>query len=67
MATLTVNGAQQEVPGGTTLAALLQQMQLSPEHVVAAVNGEIIAAGDTATRMLQDGDQLDLMNFVGGG
>lgn len=67
MEKLSVNGRNHEVQPGTTLAQLLTQMQLFPEHVVTAVNGEIVATEHAAGKVLHDGDILDLMNFVGGG
>jgi len=62
-----VNGRAQEVTAGSTLGELLARMQLRPENVVAAVNGEVVATDAVDVRVLRDGDALDVMSFVGGG
>lgn len=67
MAKVMVNGQVQEVPAGSTLGELLARMQLRPENVVAAVNGEVVATDAVDVRGLRDGDALDVMSFVGGG
>lgn len=66
MMVLTVNGRPHQVPVGTTLHGVLEQLRLCPENVVAAINDEV-AEHDALERVLQDGDRLDLMAFVGGG
>jgi len=67
VAKVMVNGQVQEVPAGSTLGELLARMQLRPENVVAAVNGEVVATDAVDVRGLRDGDALDVMSFVGGG
>lgn len=67
MAKVMVNGRAQEVTAGSTLGELLARMQLRPENVVAAVNGEVVATDAVDVRVLRDGDALDVMSFVGGG
>jgi len=67
VAKVMVNGRAQEVTAGSTLGELLARMQLRPENVVAAVNGEVVATDAVDVRVLRDGDALDVMSFVGGG
>lgn len=64
---LTVNGREHQAPAGTTLEALLEQLQLCPENVVAVVNGEVTDHEHGFRTELHDGDNLELMTFVGGG
>ncbi|HXC26257.1 MAG TPA: sulfur carrier protein ThiS [Gemmatimonadaceae bacterium] len=66
--TLSVNGCERVVPLGTTLAALLAELQLDPLMIVVEHNRTILRDRDRfATRTLGDGDTLELVHFVGGG
>jgi len=65
--TVTVNGEQREITGQSTLLDLLTVLELDPRSVVVELNREIVrrpVLGDTA---LNDGDQIELVHFVGGG
>ena len=66
-ATITVNGARQEVPGGTTIAALLARLGVPPEAVAVERNRAIVRRRDHERTALADGDQVEIVTFVGGG
>ena len=69
-ATLEVNGEIRRYEGGEmpeTVAHLVREMNLTPEMVVAEVNGEIVGRKDFASRKLVSGDAVELVRFVGGG
>lgn len=61
------NGKKQLVASDSSLADLLQSMQLAPDVVVAEVNGQIIQPDHYAGLQLREGDQVELVRFVGGG
>ena len=65
---LTVNGEHRELADGTTLAQLLQALELDPRMIVVERNREILRdrAGFAELR-LAPGDVLELVHFVGGG
>jgi thiamine biosynthesis protein ThiS len=66
--TLTVNGAVREVARGSSLAELLRALELDPRLIVVELNREILRdRGSFGSRMLADGDVLELVHFVGGG
>jgi thiamine biosynthesis protein ThiS len=66
--TLTVNGQQQHIRAGTTLASLLAALDLDPRMIVVEYNGTIVRdRDDFATATLESGDTLELVHFVGGG
>jgi len=67
MTTLNINGESRKVNSGETLADLLTAMELNPERVVVAVNGKIVELAELKNFILNDGDNLELMSFVGGG
>lgn len=69
--TLTVNGRTIQVPVGTTLLTFvadhLSASGVSPDHVVAELNGRITPRAAFEAETLKDGDVLELVTFVGGG
>lgn len=66
-ATIRLNGAERELPAGTTVAALVGQ--LAPEARMVAVerNGEIVPRRRWAETRLADGDRIEIVRFVQGG
>jgi len=64
---MTVNGESREVPEGTTVAQLLEELKIVPERVVVEVNLTILKRAQHATTVLHEGDQVEIVRFVGGG
>lgn len=64
---LMVNGDPRAVPGPATLADLLSHLGLDPRMVVVELNREIIRRPRLGEVNLQEGDQIELVHFVGGG
>jgi sulfur carrier protein len=64
---IVFNGQLRETPEATTVADLLEQLNLSSRHVAVEVNCEVVPRGRHADYVLSDGDQLEVVTFVGGG
>lgn len=64
---IVVNGDSVEVEEGLTVAALLERIGKSTEHVAVECNGKIVDARDFATLPLRTADKLEIVHFVGGG
>jgi thiamine biosynthesis protein ThiS len=64
---LRVNGAPREVPEGTTVEGLLASLALVPGLVVVERNREIVPRARYPEVLLEAGDVLELVHFVGGG
>jgi sulfur carrier protein len=65
---LTVNGAAREVQDGITVEQLLQQLNISAGGPVAVeVNTLVVRRAGHATHQLREGDQVEIVTFVGGG
>ena len=65
---LTVNGDRRSVAPGTSLAAFLASLQLDPRMVVIEHNRTIVRdRAAYAALVLEDGDVLEIVHFVGGG
>lgn len=64
---LMVNGETRELPDGSPVTALLETLQVAPERVVVEVNLKILKRAELASTVLQAGDQVEIVHFVGGG
>jgi thiamine biosynthesis protein ThiS len=64
--TITVNGQAKEVADGTTVAQLVAQHNLTPTKVAIELNRRLLRAEKYDTP-LKEGDEIELVTFVGGG
>ncbi|MFC4846439.1 sulfur carrier protein ThiS [Hephaestia sp. GCM10023244] len=65
--TIHVNGAQQRVAAGLTLAGLAAQLGLAPEKVAVERNLEVVPRSTLADVRVEEGDAIEIVHFVGGG
>jgi thiamine biosynthesis protein ThiS len=63
---LTVNGEVREVAEGETLRALVARFNLVPEKVAIELNRRL-ARADKYDLPLKEGDEVEIVTFVGGG
>jgi thiamine biosynthesis protein ThiS len=61
-----VNGEAREVPEGTTLRGLVEQLNMKPEKVAIELNRRLVKS-DRYDAPLHEGDQIEIVTFVGGG
>ena len=64
---LQVNGKAMELSDGASAAALLKQLRIEPEGVVVEVNLTILKRAQLPETLLKEGDQVEIVHFVGGG
>ncbi len=64
---LTVNGEVREAPDQATLADLLASLGIDGRRVAVERNLEIAPRSKWPVTALQDGDRLEIVQFVGGG
>jgi thiamine biosynthesis protein ThiS len=64
---LTINGEPRRVPAGLTIAGLIEHLGLGGKRVAVERNKAIAPRATHASVVLTDGDQLELVTFVGGG
>jgi len=62
-----VNGREQRLPAGASVAALLQTLGLANPRVAVERNREIVPKAEYAATRLTEGDELEVVEFVGGG
>ena len=61
-----INGEDKNV-AGKTLAGYLASANFDPKRVAVERNGNIVPKSQYAKIVLQDGDSLEVVSFVGGG
>ena len=64
---ITVNGDHMRVRDGLTIADLAAQIGLVPEKVAVERNLEVVPRSTLAEVKVEDGDELEIVHFVGGG
>ncbi|MBD3797179.1 MAG: sulfur carrier protein ThiS [Campylobacterales bacterium] len=64
---LIINGNEKEFSEGVTLLEVLRQLSLEGKVMAAAVNMEIVKQDAWDKCILNEGDKLELLDFVGGG
>ena len=64
---LLVNGQETEIKDGLTVTGLLESLEIDPGRVAVEVNLKIIKRCDFKEQQLNDGDSVEIVNFVGGG
>ena len=64
---IKVNGEERAIAQATTLEQLIQSLGLESKVMAAAVNMEIVKQDAWDKAVLNDGDTIELLDFVGGG
>jgi sulfur carrier protein len=63
-----INGEEREFNvSPLTLAALVETLGMKPDRVAVELNRDIVPRNLWAETMLNEGDRLELVHFVGGG
>ena len=61
-----VNGAELDI-AGKTVAQYLSTTNYDPKRIAVERNGDIVFKSQYDAIILQDGDSLEIVSFVGGG
>lgn len=64
---ITLNGDLRDHPDGLTVKELLTDIGLDPAKVAVERNREIVPRSTYGDVALADGDQLEIVHFIGGG
>jgi thiazole synthase len=67
MLSIQLNGEPRRVAPGTSIAALAAEIGLNPAKIAVERNLEIVPRSTLVDVMLEDGDSLEIVHFVGGG
>ena len=64
--TVTVNGETRDLPAGETIRALVSRYNLTPDKVAVELNRRLVRSEKYDTPLKQ-GDEVEIVTFVGGG
>ena len=67
VAKIQLNGNSYEINNGTNLNELLNKLKIQKNKVAIEVNGEIIEKNKYQNLILNKGDKVEIVNFIGGG
>lgn len=66
-ASIRVNGEHRRVPAGISIADLALELGLEPAKVAVERNLEVVPRSTLAEVKVEDGDEYEIVTFVGGG
>ena len=64
---IVVNGEELNTANNTTIELLLNNLEIKDKVMAVAINMEIIKKENWESHKIEEGDKLELLNFVGGG
>jgi len=64
---LSVNGEARQVPDGLTVRGLIEYMGLLEGPVAVERNREVVPRDTHRNTTLEQGDEIEIVHFVGGG
>jgi thiamine biosynthesis protein ThiS len=65
--TIKLNGDPREVPAPLSVSALLQQLEIDARRVAVELNLNVVKKTAYDSSLINDGDEVEIVNFVGGG
>jgi len=64
---IRVNGEHRRIPAGSTIADLARELGLDPDKVAVERNLEVVPRSTIGDVLVADGDDFEIVTFVGGG
>ena len=65
--TITLNGEPFSVPDSLTITELLARLEIDPRRVAVERNIVVVKRAAYDTTQIVEGDEIEIVNFVGGG
>ncbi len=62
-----LNGKDREIDSGLSVQELVESLDLNPKLIVVELNREILSRDRFGEIQVSQGDQVELVHFVGGG
>ena len=67
VAKIQLNGDPYEINDGTNLNEILNKLKIQKNKVALEVNGEIVEKNKYPNLILNKGDKVEIVQFIGGG
>jgi sulfur carrier protein len=64
---VVVNGKKEILPSGLTLRQVLEKKGINPNVVACELNLTIVRRANLSENILKEGDQLEIIQMIGGG
>lgn len=64
---ITLNGEKEILDGEKNVLQLLEGLELKPEIVTVNLNGTVLQKEEFDGTLLKEGDEVDILMFMGGG
>ena len=65
--TIKLNGDPHEIPGPLSVSTLLGQLDIDARRVAVELNLAVVKKALYDSSVIKDGDEVEIVNFVGGG
>lgn len=65
--TIKLNGDPHDIPGPLSISALLAQLEIDARRVAVELNMNVVKKTAYDSSVVADGDEVEIVNFVGGG
>ena len=65
--TIKLNGDPHELPGPMSVTALLDELAIDARRVAVELNMAVVKKAAYDSSVIGDGDEVEIVNFVGGG
>ena len=65
--TITLNGDPHELPAPLSISALLAQLEIDARRVAVELNLDVVKKAAYDSSVIKEGDEVEIVNFVGGG
>ena len=67
MITIELNGEPYKIGEQARLAELIERLNLSRGRIAVEINQAVVPKAEYEQRLLEPGDKVEIINFVGGG
>lgn len=64
---IRLNGDPHEIPEPLSVSALLAALDIDPRRVAVELNLEVVKKAAYEAATVREGDEVEIVNFVGGG
>ena len=64
---ITLNGEPYQLDGDVRLSALIERLKMRPARIAVELNREVVSKARYSETIVKAGDELEIINFVGGG
>ena len=65
--TIKLNGDPHDIPGPLSVSALLEQLEIDARRVAVELNLDVVKKSAYDSSVIKEGDEVEIVNFVGGG